>query len=134
MFLKRLAAMVYDSILIAALLIISTVLFLIFTLGEHISPNNFYFKLYLSTIWIGFFVWFWVRGGQTIGLAAWKLRLVTEQNQPLSIDQALLRFIIAMPLIAMGGVGLIWAIFDKQGQTLYDKLARTKLISMPKNP
>jgi uncharacterized RDD family membrane protein YckC len=79
-------------------------------------------------------VWFWVRGGQTIGLAAWKLRLVTEQNQPLSIDQALLRFIIAMPLIAMGGVGLIWAIFDKQGQTLYDKLARTKLISMPKNP
>ncbi len=125
---RRLGSMLYDTILVLALLIIGSGILLFYTKGESIKPGNLYYQIYLLSLIFGFFIWFWTHGGQTAGMAAWRLRLITFSNNPVSFRQALIRLLIATPLLLLGGCGLLWAFYDQEKLTLYDRLSKTKLI------
>jgi uncharacterized RDD family membrane protein YckC len=128
--LRKLGSMFYDSILVTAIIIIGTVFTLFFTKGESIAVGNLGYQLYLLFLSCAFFVWFWARGGQTAGMAAWKLRLVTLQGQPVSLSRACIRCIAAIPCLLCFGVGLLWSLRDKDRLTLYDRISKTKIISV----
>src|SRR6185369_17794887 len=96
-FWRRLAALIYDSFVLFALLILATTIALIFTKGHAIKPHNPVYTIYLLCIWFAFFGWFWVHAGQTLGMLAWSLRIEDEQRQPITWQQALIRFIVAFP-------------------------------------
>ena len=130
MFLKRLAALFYDSLLIAALLLMGTVFILFFTFGKPIPAGNYYYQAYLFFIVLCFYIWFWTHGGQTAGMAAWRLKLVTTSNKPMTLYRALLRALIGPLSLLCGGIGLLWALFDKEKLTLYDRLSQTRIISV----
>lgn len=125
---RRLGAIFYDTLLVLAILIIGTALLLIFTRGRAVNPGNIYYQAFLIFMWFSFITSFWAYGGQTAGMAAWRLRVVTLTNDPLSIQQALWRLTIAVPCCLLGGAGLFWSLWDKNRMTLYDKLSKTKLI------
>lgn len=122
--------MFYDTLIVMAILIIGTVFSLFLTQGKPIPPHTFYYQFFLTGLWASFFIGFWSRGGQTIGLRAWHLKVVTWDDQNLSFKQAAIRLLLATLLILLGGIGLVWSLFDKQGLTLYDRLSKTKLIDI----
>lgn len=122
---KRLLAMAYDSILVATVMFIGCGIILFFNKGQAISQGTIWFQIYLIGIWMLFCTWFWVNGGQTIGLRAWKLKIVDYDNKTITWTQAVLRFLI--PIITVG-ISFAWCFIDKDSQALHDRLAKTKII------
>ena len=85
----------------------------------------------LSSV-IAFFSWFWLRGGQTLGMQAWRIKLVGIDGQPPGIRQAMLRCLGAVVSAACFGLGYWWCIFDSRGRYWHDHLSGTDLVLVKK--
>ena len=81
---RRLAAVVYDSLLLAGVLVVATALAVGLTVAvigsaafqaHNPLPGNPFFRTYLLLVCFFFYAGFWVYGGQTLGLRAWRLRI-----------------------------------------------------------
>ncbi|MFA7316344.1 MAG: RDD family protein [Sulfuricella sp.] len=125
--LRRLASMLYESLLLVAVLFLAGFLFVGLTQGSTTSLARGAFQIYLLGVVAAYFIWFWLRGGQTLAMKTWHLRLVNADGAPLTLRQALLRFALALPGILLG-VGILWALFDHERQFLHDRLSKTKII------
>jgi uncharacterized RDD family membrane protein YckC len=79
-----------------------------------------------------FFGWFWTRGGQTLGMRAWRLKVVDEQGRSLTWLLALRRFAAAAFSWTALGAGFWWAIFDREKRAWHDRLSGTHLVVLPK--
>jgi len=79
-----------------------------------------------------YFVWFWMNGGQTLPMKTWKLRLAGANGQKLRPLQAVLRYLAAWPSIMLFGIGVLWALFDKDRQFLHDRIAGTSIVQADK--
>ena len=80
----------------------------------------------------GFYLWFWTRGGQTLGMISWRLKAVSFDDRPMSVRQGIIRFFSAWPAFWLAGIGYFWLYLDKNNDALHDKLSETKVILMPK--
>jgi uncharacterized RDD family membrane protein YckC len=129
----RLLAMFYDSLLLFSALLIATALALIVTRGA-LSYHNPFFRTFLFMICFSFYAWFWLHGGQTLGLRAWRLRLQRPDGQPVGVWQALLRFMVAIPSLALAGLGLFWMLVDKDKMAIHDRISESVIVRLPKNP
>lgn len=127
----RLASMLYETVLVAGVLIV-------FFLLPHILLGQFSGLQAAPRVLVGhlmlvlllYFGWFWLHGGQTLAMKTWKFRLVPangEFGQGLAFWQVLLRFLLAWPSVGLG-IGILWALFDRDRQFLHDRLAGTRLI------
>ncbi len=121
------AAIIYDFLLLLAVLFLATALLLPFNAGEAFTSRQILYPLYLLLISFGFYGWFWTHGGQTLGLRAWKLKVLTLDQTPLSWYQAFLRFIAALLSWLVCGLGFIWIIFDKKKYSWHDRLSKTAI-------
>jgi len=103
---RRLLAMLYDSLLLIAVLFLAMALLLLILRGH--SPGNPWSSLYLLLVSFGFFGGFWTHGGQTLGMRAWKIRLVGTDGRPLGWRQAALRFVTGLPawIVLLIGIAL----------------------------
>ena len=72
-------------------------------------------------------MFFWALAGRTPGMAVLGLRVVGTHRDPLSWPSALIRAIV----LAYFPVGAIWALVDRRGQAIHDKLARTTVVRVP---
>ncbi len=124
-FFRRLAAMVYDAFLLVAIWFLATALVLPMNAGHAFSSQQFFFPLYLVAVSFGFYGWFWTHGGQTLGLKAWKIKVLTLEQQPITWSQALWRFISVLLSWAIGGLGFLWILIDKKNYALHDYLSKT---------
>lgn len=79
-----------------------------------------------------YFLWCWTHGGQTLAMKTWKIRVVTQKGYPLSLLQALKRFVLSALFVLAGGIGFLWALLDKDRQFLHDRLGGTRLILVEK--
>ncbi len=129
---RRLAAMIYDTFLVISLFILGTFFFLLFTHGNTIEVGNRYYQWFLILVGLSFFIGCWGYRGQTTGMAAWHLRLISTSGKPLSYSQATIRAFFAVLTLLLGGIGLWWALWDRQHLPLYDRLAKTRLILVTK--
>ena len=124
---RRLAALVYDSLALFALLFAATVPVLFLTGGEAVGPNQPAFTAYLLAVSYVYFGWCWTRSGQTLGMRAWKMRVRTRDGGPLGWRSSLARFAAALVSIGAAGAGLLWVAFDRDGMSLHDRLSGTVL-------
>lgn len=127
---RRLAAFVYDSFIIISLLLLATTVALFFNQGESFLPHRTVFLVYLIIMTGLLLTWCWHRGGQTVGMLAWKLKLVDNQNELISWKRALYRYILALFSFSLCGLGFVWCFIDKDRQSLHDKIANTKIIQI----
>lgn len=127
-FFRRLGTILYDMLIMLALFMIGTWVLLPLTDGQAISPGNVMYQLYLLLIVTAYYTAFWVYGGQTLGMRAWRIRVLTLENQPLSWKQALKRAGFAVLTLLPAGCGLWWALFQPKRQALYDQLAHTQVV------
>ena len=125
--LRRLAALVYDSMLLFSLLFAATAPALMVTGGEAIRPGHPAFTAYLLAVSYAYFGWCWTRSGQTLGMRAWRMRVCTPEGKLLGWRRALCRFAAALVSIGAAGVGLLWVAFDRDRMSLHDRLSGTVL-------
>ena len=145
--------MLYEGVLLFAVAFVATSLFQ-FAAGDAVTAGSWQrnaLQAYLLLMFAAYFLWCWLRGGQTLAMKAWRVRVVARGGGPLSARAALLRFAwaclsvgaayaaiaaawvmrnpwLALATFAVCGIGLGWALFDRDGQFLHDRLAGTRLV------
>ena len=124
---KQLAAMIYDSMLIFAVLFLATAMALLFNQGEAIVRSPI-FNLYLILIVFSFYAWFWTKSGQTLGMKVWKIRIVSEFGGNPSWSIAYLRLLFAVISMACLGMGYLWRLFKPY--TWHDHLSQTLIVDI----
>ncbi|MFM1896690.1 MAG: hypothetical protein RLZZ385_1764 [Pseudomonadota bacterium] len=140
--LRRLGALLYDSFLVVAIWMLIG-----YTVQLFVGPDTstlvdgrvqtdpvldaLLFTLMLGSC-VGFYAWFWCRGGQTLGMLAWRIKVVNHQGGLISLPQALLRFVLAWPAFLCLGMGYLWLYVDPNGDALHDRLSRTRVIVLPR--
>ena len=130
---RRLFAISYDCFLLIALLFITTAIFNSINHGKAIESDNIIYiplVLTLSVITFFFFSWFWMHGGQTLGLKTWRLRVMNINFERISWQQATIRFIAALLSIAFFGLGFIWSLFHKERKTWHDIISKTVVVDL----
>lgn len=129
---RRLLAILYDSLLLLAVLYFATAILLPFTGGEAIAPRTPWYSAYLLLVSFLYFGGFWTHGGQTLGMRAWRVRLAPLEGEVVSWSQALARFLASLASWAPLGLGFVWALFDRKRMTWHDHLSRSILVDQPK--
>jgi len=132
---RRLTAMLYDAMLLAAVLLIATFIFIPLSGGEAIKygdPLYPYLQSYLLFVSFLFYGWFWTHGGQTLGMRAWRLRVQNDNGVPLSWTQALLRFMSGFVSLGLFGLGMLWMLVDRKKLTWHDRFSDTRVAMLPK--
>jgi uncharacterized RDD family membrane protein YckC len=130
---RRLAAILYDTLLLLAVLFIASALWLVPTGGEAPPPGQDPLRtLYLLLVSFAFFAWFWSHGGQTLGMRAWRIRLQNRRGGPVSLWQIMLRFLVAILSWLAFGLGFLWSLIDKEKLTWHDRYSMTELVVLPK--
>lgn len=130
--LRRLAAMVYDLLLLIALWMLGTAALLPFTGGEAVPAGHILFRLYILLITFLFFGLFWTRGGQTLGMKAWRIRVQQPDGRPITWRQAAIRFAVAGLSAAALGLGFAWQLVDPRGRSWHDLASGTVLVRLPR--
>ncbi len=134
---RRLGAMVYDCALLFAVLAVAVWLLIYpyeLILAEPFPNREPLYRtleqIYLLAIIVGFYSYFWTHGGQTLGLRAWRLRLVREDGGPVCIRDALRRLGWATLSLLPAGLGLWWCLIDREGLAWHDRRSRTRLVTV----
>ncbi len=127
--LPRLGAAVYDGLLLVALFFLATALVAPLMPSDHIPTGTIWFQAYLLLVMFGFYGWFWTHGGQTLGMRAWRLRVLNTDGSALRWSRALLRFIVAW-LAWFSVIGLLLCL--RNGVALHDQLSNTRVLRLPK--
>ena len=119
---RRLAAMVYEAFLIFAVAFFAAWIFF-FASGARDATSGVLrreLQLFIVAVLAAYFLWCWLRGGQTLAMRAWRVRLVDVTPR-----KALVRFLLAAALLPLS---ILWALLDRDHQFLHDRLAGTRLI------
>ena len=74
----------------------------------------------------------WRRGGQTLGMRPWRLRLMASDEARPSWPQLWTRYAVGTLSLLLGGLGFWWAWFDREHLTWHDRLSGTSLMRSPK--
>lgn len=157
-------AIVYDSFLIIGCLLV--VMFIIVAINGFKSIAGVAWKEHLTTIvllivWAAFFIYFWSQQGQTLGMRAWKLVLITKEGVPPKPLRALYRWLIIaivffLPVSFCFAANLIepkkdwllaliiltfpvilgysFMLFDKSKRSLFDHLSGSHIVVVNQNP
>lgn len=121
--LRRLASMAYEAVLLFAVAFFAAWLFY-FASGARDATTGWLrhaLQLFILTVFATYFLWCWLRGGQTLAMKAWGIRLVDVTPR-----KALLRLVLAAVLLP---ITFVWALFDRDRQFLHDRLAGTRLVN-----
>jgi uncharacterized RDD family membrane protein YckC len=150
---RRLACFIYEGVLLFGVLMIAAYLFSSLTQQRHALASRTLLQLYLFLVLGVYFVWFWTRGGQTLAMKTWRIRLVTNEAGALSQTRALARYVLSwlwfMPALLVAWASdtqQLWLVFASLGagvaiyaatcftnadrQFLHDAVCGTRLVSV----
>ena len=131
---RRLASAVYDALLLAAILMVVTMadLFLVRgVVGLAYEVHVLRAELLIATVL--FFGFSWTRGGQTLGMRAWRLQLRRTDGRPVNWPTALSRFAFAVLAWLPLGLGVLWCAIDSRRRAWHDTLSGTEVVLLPKS-
>ena len=130
---RRLAAILYDTLLVVALLFLATIPFIAVRGGEPVEVgDNMAYRVVLVVVIYGFFVGFWTRSGRTLGMQSWGLQLETPDGGKPGLANTSVRFIAAIVSWAPAGLGFLWQLWDKDKLTWHDRISGTRIVHYPK--
>jgi len=129
--LRRLGAMAYDVLLLLALLMMLSYPYVWLTGGDKpgLLVKTLY-QLYLLAICCFFYAGFWTHGGQTLGMRAWRLKVVRNGGGTVGWALALKRFALAWISLLFLGLGFLWILFDHDKLAWHDRLSGTRLVML----
>ena len=120
--------MMYDGVILFGLLILASAIALPFGDINKVALRDFWFTLWLMTVCFAYLGGCWRYAGMTLGMRAWKVQLVSRDQQIISWPVCLLRFLVGLVSLGMFGLGIFWALVDPFNRGWHDLAARTLLI------
>jgi uncharacterized RDD family membrane protein YckC len=129
----RLLAFVYDLLPMIPLMMAVSALFLWIHGGRPLEPGSLMMVLERSSILglVGlYFVLSWRRGGMTLGMRPWRLRVLAADGKPAAWRALWIRYFVALLL---PGVCWLWCFFDAERRGLHDVAAKTLLVRLQPN-
>ncbi len=130
--LRLFAVIAYDLMLLLSVLLLAGFVAVVFNGGEAIGAKNPVFVVYLLAVSFFFYGWFWTHGGQTLGMRAWKVYLISRSSSDISWKQAAMRFIVAIVSWLCLGLGFYWQWLGKNRQSWHDTASMTRLLVIKK--
>lgn len=123
---RRIASIIYDALLVLAILIVMSIPFFSFNVEEN-NLLKITMQVYFYFIIQYFFVWFWVNNEGTLGMKTWKIKIVCDNGEKISYKKAIIRFNIAIISILFFGLGFLISFFRKDKKCLHDIISKTSL-------
>lgn len=151
---RRLAALLYESVLLFGVVFVAGLAF-----SLVLQQRNGYTHHRLMAAWIAlvagvYFVGLWHRGGQTLPMKTWRLRVIGPDGAPPSLARATLRYLAAwlwfLPPLALYPLlhltvphtlvlEAVWFVlwtacarFMPGRQFLHDRIAGTRIVAVPR--
>jgi uncharacterized RDD family membrane protein YckC len=114
--------MAYEAVLLFAVAFFAAWVFFFASGGRDATSGalRHELQLFILAVFASYFLWCWLRGGQTLAMKAWGIRVVN-----VTPGKAIARFLLALALLP---VSIAWALFDRDRQFLHDRLAGTRLV------
>lgn len=130
---RRLASLLYESLLMLGVLALTFMVpYLILGVVRNVAPAGWIAWVHVYLVLGAYFVWYWRRGGQTLAMQTWRLQLVRAADGRLpAVSTGWLRYTLAWPSVLCFGLGLAWALVDRDRQFLHDRLAGTRVVLLP---
>ena len=122
-------AMIYDALVVLGIWVFTIVL-LVTIRGDAVVGAWVQSLLFVELF--AFFAFFWIKRGQTIGMLAWRLRIVS--TEPMTLTKVLMRFLGALLGGACLFLGYFWILFDTERRSWSDMLSGTHVVRDPKQP
>lgn len=124
----RLISMIYEGLIITAVLFAATAIFSIAFPDSQAEPLRTALRAYLLVVAGSYFVWSWTGGRRTLPMRTWRLSIVDKSGAPPSLARATIRYLVAAATIPLVGVGLLWVVVDRERAFLHDRVAGTRLV------
>lgn len=148
---RRLLALVYDLLIVVAIVMVVGLLCQLATRGQLIRTGAttvipLWYQVLQALVVALYFISSWRRGGQTVGMRPWRIRVTGDDGGPPSLQQAVIRLLVAAaPLVllmlepALGLSPTLWvllvawaswfavALFDPRRRALHDLAAHTEI-------
>lgn len=121
------ACAAYESLVLAAIALLATFPYLALAGDSTGGMRRHLLQAYVMTVFGAYFIGFWSRGGQTLAMKTWHIRLERSNGGPVEPARALRRYLTALAGIAAFGIGFFWAFLDRDGRFLHDRLSGTRL-------
>ena len=132
-FLRRIFALIYDSLAVLGI-IFSLSLFLVWSNSGSGEPGSLISYIQILIILISgplFYSYFWIKNnGQTLGMQAWKIKLVSTKESPFTLNQALTRCLVSALSAFCLGFGYLWILFNKERLSWADMVTHTKIVKL----
>jgi uncharacterized RDD family membrane protein YckC len=125
---RRLLVMLYDGVVLVGLLMIAAMVVMPFGAPDKVAFRDAWFTAWLAGVCFSYLACCWRYGGVTLGMRAWRVRLVTRDGNRISWLKCLVRFIVGIVGFALFGLGLFWALPDKKNRSWHDLAAGTLLL------
>ena len=129
---RRMGAVLYDALLVLALMFLATLPFIAARGGEPVEVGDPVYRLVMLLVAWLFYAVFWSRYGRTLGLQSWRLRIETADGGKPTFAAASLRFIAAIVSWLPLGLGFWWQLWDKDRLAWHDRISGTRLRYYPK--
>ena len=130
---RRLAALLYDSLLLGALLLAYTGI-VVALRGGGVSPADrgawYLYRGGELAVIAAYYVANWLRSGQTLGMRAWRLRVVSDTGGRLGLPRALWRCVCGLLAWAPAALGVLWLYADPDHLALHDRLSGTRVLRL----
>ena len=131
---RRFAALIYDSLLIGALLLVYTAA-AVLVRGSALTRDSggiwwYGYRAGEVAIIAIYYVLNWVRSGQTLGMRAWRLRAVDESGMPLGVARAAHRFVCGFLAWGPLALGVLWLYLDPEHLAIHDRLSHTRIVRL----
>ena len=125
---RRLAALLYDALLLLGLLFVFTLVLIFARGGREIAAGTLWYEASLAAVAFAFCGLSWTRGGQTVGMKAWRIRVVAGRAESVDWPHAALRFFASWLSLLPAGAGYWWALVDRERCCWHDRLSGTRVI------
>ena len=154
---RRLAALLYEGVLLFGVVMLAGLLYGVVTQQRHALVGSTGLQAFLFGVLGLYFVWFWTRGGQTLAMLTWRIRVVTREGHPLRPLRAVMRYVAAwmwflpsLALVQASGLKGGWPVagvvitgilvyaalarLHPDRQFLHDLICGTRLVAKPPPP
>ena len=127
----RLLALLYDTVVsIALLFTISALSLALKPDHQPVQPGSLASYLVFAAVWAGIGLYAtasWRRGGQTIGMKPWRLKVVAADGGRPDWRALLIRYAVASLSL---GAALLWSLIDGERRGLHDLAAGTAFVRL----
>jgi uncharacterized RDD family membrane protein YckC len=154
---RRLACFVYEGVLLFGVVMFAGLLYGLVTRQQHALVGTHGLQAFLFVVLGLYFVVFWTRGGQTLAMQTWRIRLLTRDGGPVGVPRAVARYLLAwlwflpalmglwlsglkggaptFAVLLAGVLAYAWtARLQAQGQFLHDAVCGTRLVQWNPGP